>query len=155
MLSCCRALGAVVEDAIEDRRLSSCDDKKLDRFVPAVTRGKVVAIYDGDTITVAARHLRRGRPYLFSVRLAGIDSPEIRGKSEKEKEAARASRDFLREQILGKFVTLSSVKTEKYGRLLATVLYRGRDVNQLMVDRNYAVPYDGGKKPTFVDPDQV
>ena len=36
--------------------------------------------------------------------------------------------------------------TEKYGRLLADVLYDGINMNEWMIHNGYAVKYDGGKK---------
>ena len=46
--------------------------------------------YDGDTITVAARLRRKGKPYLFRVRLARIDSPEMRGNDKAVRDSHRA-----------------------------------------------------------------
>lgn len=143
---CCTA----TYDCIEDRKLRHCDGKNVPRFVPDVRRCKVVAVYDGDTITVAARLARRGSPHLFRVRLRGIDSPEMRGSTSDEKQAATLSRDYLRTQILGECITLKNIGTEKYGRLLATVFHRGRDINQLIIDHGHAKPYDGGTKTPFI-----
>ena len=39
------------------------------------------------------------------VRLAGIDCPEMRGKSEKEKKMAIKARDMLRDNILGRIIS--------------------------------------------------
>jgi endonuclease YncB( thermonuclease family) len=36
--------------------------------------------------------------------------------------------------------------TEKYGRLLADVIYDGTNMNEWMINNGYAVKYDGGKK---------
>lgn len=141
-----------VEDAIEDRKLSKCTATNTLRFIPEVRRARVVSIYDGDTITVAARLKGRSAPFLFKVRLQGIDAPEIRGGSAEEKQSALVARDFLRERALNKPVTLGNVETEKYGRLLASVKLRGKDLSQLMLERGYAQPYDGGTKVPFVAP---
>ena len=116
-------------------------------FVPPVTTGVVIKVYDGDTITVATKLPMRNSPvYRFPVRLAGIDSPEIKGKSAEEITLAKYSRDALHELIFGKTVKLQNVSTEKYGRLLADVYIDGIHVNQWMLDRKYAIPYDGGTK---------
>jgi endonuclease YncB( thermonuclease family) len=116
-------------------------------FVPPVTSGNVIKVYDGDTITVASKLPMLKSPlYRFPVRLTGIDSPEIKGKSEAEITLAKQSRDALSELILGKNVQLANVSTEKYGRLLADVYIDGIHVNQWMLDNKYAIPYDGGTK---------
>ena len=66
-------------------------------FIPPVTAGFVIKVYDGDTITVAARLPYADSPlYRFPVRLRGIDSPEIRGKTPAERAAAVAARDAFR-----------------------------------------------------------
>ena len=43
-------------------------------------------------------------------------------------------------------VILKNVSTEKYGRLLADVYIDGENMNQWMLNNNYAVKYDGGTK---------
>ena len=116
-------------------------------FVPPVTCGKVIKVYDGDTITIASKLPYEHSPvYRFSVRLLGIDTPEIKGSTTKEKELAKRARDALSSKILGKIVYLKDVGTEKYGRLLATVYYEDLNLNRWMLDNRYAVPYEGGTK---------
>jgi len=116
-------------------------------FVPPVTSGKVIKVYDGDTITIASKLPYDESPvYRFSVRLLGIDTPEIKGSTPKEKELAKKARDALSSKILGKIVYLNDVGTEKYGRLLATVYYEDLNLNRWMLDNRFAVPYDGGTK---------
>ncbi len=116
-------------------------------FVPPITEGKVVKVYDGDTVTVATRLY--GTLYRFSVRLNGIDSPEIRGKSAEEKAAATVSKDALSTLLLNKMVTLKNVTTEKYGRILADVFLGELDVGKWMIERGLAVEYHGGKKGDY------
>ena len=127
--------------------LQNVEYKDTIKYIPTVTSGKVIKVYDGDTITIASQiHPSQPCIYRFSVRLLGIDSPEIKGKTENEKILAKQSRDALYNLIYGKFVTLENVNTEKYGRLLADVKYGDIHINKWMLDNNYAVPYDGGKK---------
>ena len=129
----------------EDAWITRCTTKNTPRFIPDVRRGKVTSIYDGDTLTVAARHAEQGQPSLFSVRLLGIDTPEIRGAaSAGERRAALAARDALRAAVLGKLVTVDVRGVDKYGRLLASVTgdFVG-DLSSLLLDAGHAVPYDG------------
>jgi endonuclease YncB( thermonuclease family) len=116
--------------ASEDALLADCTDKNTPAFLPEVERAKVLSVYDGDTVTVAARLARQGTPWKWKVRLNGIDAPEIRGGSAATKAAAKASRDALRAEIDGQPITLTGVSYEKYGRLLATVHHNGRDMNE-------------------------
>jgi endonuclease YncB( thermonuclease family) len=116
-------------------------------FIPPIMYAKVIKVYDGDTITVAARLPFVGSPiYRFSVRLAHIDSPEIRGGSKMETRLAIVSRDALHKLIFGKIIELKNNGKEKYGRLLSDLYYDGLYINQWMLDNKYAVMYDGGKK---------
>jgi len=120
-------------------------------FIPDISGGYVIKVYDGDTITIAQKLPYPESPlYRFSVRLAGIDSPEMKGKSTEERVAAKLSQKALEEIILNKNVTIKNVKTEKYGRLLADVYYENIHLNKWMLDNNYAIPYNGGTKKPFV-----
>ena len=130
-----------------DDALSNADWLNTVSFVPPVTAGKVIKVYDGDTITVASRLPFPNSPiYKFPVRLLGIDCPEIKSSTETEKTLAKSARDALSSRISGKMVTLKNVNTEKYGRLLADVYIDGENMNQWMLANNYAVKYDGGTK---------
>jgi endonuclease YncB( thermonuclease family) len=116
-------------------------------FVPPITVGKVIKVYDGDTFTMISRlPYTEGPIYRFSVRINGIDSPEIKGKTNNEKELAKQSRDAISNLILGKIVTLKNITTEKYGRILADVYIGNVCVNDWMLTNKYAVKYDGGTK---------
>jgi len=123
-------------------------------YVPVITTCKVIKVYDGDTITIAAKIYESSPVYRFSVRLRGIDTPEIKTKSETEKHLAIKARDFLADRIMDKVVVLQNVSTEKYGRLLADVYYDGCLINELMLTSGHAVKYDGGTKeipPSWLD----
>ena len=121
--------------------------KETEVFIPQINFAKVVKVYDGDTITVAAKLPFEKSPiYRFSVRLRSIDSPEIKGQSEKECQLAIVSRDALHNLIFDKIIELRNNGKEKYGRLLADLYVNDLHVNKWMVDKGYAVKYDGGKK---------
>lgn len=116
-------------------------------FIPPITSGKVVKVYDGDTFTLAAKLPNTDGPvYRFTVRLNGIDTPEIKGKTATEKELAKRARDALSSLIMNKIIILKNIETEKYGRLLADVYVEDIHINEYMVVNKYAVKYDGGTK---------
>lgn len=124
--------------------------KDTEPFIPQIKFAKVIKVYDGDTITVAAKLPFEESPiYRFSVRLAGVDSPEMKGAHEKERLLAIKSRDALSTLLLGQIIELKNNKKEKYGRLLADIYYKDIHVNNWMLTNNYAVKYDGGKKLTW------
>lgn len=110
-------------------------------FIPPLKEGKVVKVYDGDTITIGAIVFEVA--YRFSVRLNGIDTPELRGP---DKDKASLARDDLSNLVMNKIVRLENIGTEKYGRVLADVYLDQLHVNQWMIERGHAKEYHGGKK---------
>jgi micrococcal nuclease len=82
-------------------------------------KAKVISVYDGDTITVET-DLGFDIKVKQKIRLANIDTPEIRGE---ERPAGLIARDALREKILDKEVVIETIKdkTGKYGRYLGIV----------------------------------
>jgi endonuclease YncB( thermonuclease family) len=116
-------------------------------FVPHVTLGKVIKVYDGDTFTLAAQlPYDTTAVYRFSIRLRGIDSPEIKTTHTTEKQLAIISRDALSNLIMNKIVTLQNICIEKYGRILADVYLDNLHVNHWMIEKGYAIKYNGGTK---------
>ena len=116
-------------------------------FTFPIQGGRVIKVYDGDTITIASKLPFEESPlYRLSVRLNGIDTPELKGKTEDEKTAAKQVRDVLSNMILNKYITLANVQTEKYGRILADVYIGELHINEWLVSERYAVKYDGGAK---------
>jgi len=71
--------------------------------------GRVVAVFDGDTIEVLVGHQRR------RVRLSGIDTPE-RGQPWAEK-----ARQALARRVFDKQVRVNDVGTDRYGRTVGEV----------------------------------
>ena len=122
--------------------------KNTTPFIVPLKKGTVVKVYDGDTITVANTLpiIDDDTIYRFSVRLNGIDTPEIKGKNDDEKQAAKNARDALSKLILHKEIELKNVSSEKYGRLLADIYLGDLHLNQWLIDERYAVKYDGGHK---------
>jgi endonuclease YncB( thermonuclease family) len=116
-------------------------------FVPPIITGIVIKVYDGDTITIASKLPYPESPiYRFSVRLNGIDCPEIKGKDENEKECAKIAKEEMTKLAFKQIVTLKNVQTEKYGRLLADVYVKDINLNKHLLEQRLAVKYDGGTK---------
>ena len=127
--------------------LTNISYKETKIFIPQIKFAKVIKVYDGDTITVAAKLPFDESPiYRFSIRLRSIDSPEIRGESKRECELAIQARDALYNLIFGKIIEIRNNGKEKYGRLLADIYYKDIHINQWILDNGHAVAYNGGKK---------
>lgn len=127
-------------------------DKQIDwkdciPFIPPIDIGFVIKVYDGDTITIASKLPYSESPlYRFSVRLHGIDCPEVNGKNESEKECAQIAKKYVTDIALNQIVCLKNLQTEKYGRILADVYINGVHLNNLLLIKRLAVAYDGGTK---------
>lgn len=116
-------------------------------FVPPLTEGIVIKVYDGDTITIVSKLPYDGSPlYKFSVRINNIDCAEIRGSNDDEKKCAKIAKARVSDLILNKKVEIRNVSIEKYGRVLADVFIDDMDVGSLLVNERLALRYDGGTK---------
>ena len=139
LIRCCRRPCCLPED-----RLSAATYENSEKFVLPVTKGKVVKIYDGDTLTIA--FYLNGKLYRTQVRLLGIDTAEIKGSSETEKSRGLQAKTALVGKIMDKTVNLRKVGTEKYGRLLAEVWLGDENICEWMLVQGHAVPYTGSTK---------
>ena len=110
-------------------------------------RGQVLSILDGDTMSVRLR-VWIGQEVETSVRIDGIDAPEIHGKCDRERNMAEAAKEEVATLINGNPVTIYDVRLEKYaGRVLARVkTAEGIDIAQHMIDKGLARPYHGQKR---------
>jgi micrococcal nuclease len=87
----------------------------------------VTGVYDGDTITVdidlGMDTWRKGE----KIRLARINTPEVRGK---ERPEGIKSRDWLRKRILGRHIMLETKRDKKgkYGRYIAEIWVHEEDL---------------------------
>lgn len=106
--------------------------------------------YDGDTIYVTAANVA---PELaeMSVRIRGIDTPEIRGDCPAEKAMALEARDYVRNLLSNGYpVEFTGLAWDKYGgRILATVDVNGHDLGSMLIAEGLARPYDGGKRQSW------
>ena len=110
-------------------------------------------VYDGDTITVDISLGFHVNMTDIKVRLVGIDTPEVRTRDLDEKEKGLATRDWLRERILGKKVLLHTANRGKFGRWLGTIWDLEKDkpefensYNKQLINEGLAKEYWGGKR---------
>ena len=104
--------------------------------------------YDGDTFHARAVIFAPQQPVKFTVRLRGIDTPEIKTSDKAEHDHAVIARNALSKLLPnGSIARLSNPASDKYGRLLADVINSdGINVSQYMIDNKFAHRYDGGTK---------
>lgn len=142
LLSACSENLQAREPAVAGAASQNCQhDDKTFRCV------EVLKNYDGDTLTVNIPGVPAILGKRISVRVAGIDTPEIRTKSKCEKEAGRIARNLVTSTLKkAKTVELHNVQRDKYFRLLADVIVDGRSLAEMLLKNNLAYAYDGGTK---------
>jgi len=103
--------------------------------------------HDGDTCTFTLPTVPPPFGNRIPVRLAGIDTPEMHGKCDREKIMARQAK-AVTEGLLNeaKQIELMDLRRDKYFRVLAGIRTDGRDVARQLIEAGLAVPYDGGTK---------
>ena len=112
-----------------------------------VTVSKVISVYDGDTFRVNIDSLPPIVGKNIAIRVNGVDTPEIRGKCQYEKNLALEARDFVRGKLANaKEIKLTNLQRGKYFRVVANVLVDGVSLEQELLDNKLAYSYDGGKK---------
>lgn len=120
----------------------------VDRFIKA----KIIDVYDGDTCKVIFRY---GSKYFkISIRIKGIDTPEMKGGSEIEKEAATRIRNYARFLLLGKIKYIRIEKWDKYGgRVVGDVFLHKKEkpFSQHLLQKNLAKAYNGEKKQVWTN----
>ena len=109
---------------------------------------EIVSIYDGDTFRV---NLDGDMPRIFgeniSIRVANVDTPEIRTKCVKEKILARKAKQFSVQKLReAKVIVLKNVQRGKYFRIVADVYVDGVLLSKQLLDNNLAVQYSEKKK---------
>jgi endonuclease YncB( thermonuclease family) len=103
--------------------------------------------YDGDTITFNLPGLHSIIGEKISIRVNGIDTPEIKGKCEKEKYDAQQVRDMVADILKdAEQITLKNMERGKYFRIAADVFVDGESLADMLIEAGMAVRYDGGKK---------
>ena len=115
-----------------------------------VTVSKVISVYDGDTFRVNIDSLPPIVGKNIRIRVNGIDTPEIRGKCQYEKNLALEARDFVRAKLANaKEIKLTNLQRGKYFRVVANVLVDGVSLGQELLDNKLAYEYSGGKKSSW------
>jgi endonuclease YncB( thermonuclease family) len=92
--------------------------------------GRVVAIADGDTLTILTTDQGQHR-----VRLAGIDTPERR------QPFGQVAKDHLSSLVDGQTVTINYYKRDHYGRIVGKVLASGADAGLRQLEAGLAWHY--------------
>ena len=116
----------------------------------SVTVSKVISVYDGDTFRVNIDSLPPIVGKNIPVRLEGVDTPEINGKCQYEKDLALEARDFVRSKLSNAVeILLNDLQRGKYFRIVAKVYIDGVSLEEELLQNGLAYQYNGGKKSNW------
>ena len=103
--------------------------------------------YDGDTITFNLPGLHPIIGEKISIRVNGIDTPEIKGKCEKEKYEGKQAQQMVADILNdAEQITLKNMERGKYFRIAADVIFDGESLADMLIEAGMAIRYGGGKK---------
>ena len=112
---------------------------------------QIVEVYDGDTfkIDLPSQHPLFGDD--ISVRVLGIDTPELRGTSDEVKALGYKAKHRTQELLSdAKTIELKNPQRDKYFRVLAEVLIDGESLADMLKAKGLAKDYDGeGARPEW------
>lgn len=130
--------------------LLSCLSLYADKvYNDTITDFSIVRVRDGDTFIINIENIPDVFGKEISVRIRGIDTPELKDKRPEIKEKALKARDVLEELLSKGNITLYNIGRDKYFRLLASVKVGEIDVATYMIQKGHAKKYNGGKKESF------
>ena len=116
----------------------------------SVTVSKVISVYDGDTFRVNIDSLPPLIGKNIPVRLEGVDTPEINGKCQYEKDLALKARDFVRRKLFNATeIKLNDLQRGKYFRIVAKAYIDGVSLEEELLQNGLAYQYNGGKKSNW------
>jgi len=102
--------------------------------------GQHIYVIDGDTFDLNGTRIR----------VAGIDAPETHpARCAEEARLGQAATQKLAELLRGRPLWISGLKTDRYGRSVASVRVGGEDVADAMIGSGLARNYDGKQRKSW------
>jgi micrococcal nuclease len=103
--------------------------------------------YDGDTITFNIKDVHPLFGKKISVRVFGIDTPEVKTKNKCEKEKARTAQRLVANLLKSAGqIDLENVQRDKYFRILADVTFDHKSLGEILLKNGLAYQYFGKTK---------
>ena len=106
-----------------------CFSSEINAKLPTIN---IKSCYDGDTCTTIDGE---------KIRLACIDTPELKGKNAKPNEAKEA-RDFLNQLVSNKKVSIRRITKDRFGRIVAELFKNDINVQKLIIEKGYGKIYE-------------
>lgn len=107
----------------------------------------IASVYDGDTFKINLNCSLAVYCEKVPVRVLGVDTPEIKGQTEREKELAQQAKEFTKKFLEKGPIRLSNCGRDKYFRLLCDVTNgEGKNLAKELIKANVGYSYYGGTK---------
>ena len=115
----------------------------------------VIKVIDGDSIRARVKVWPK-LTELTTIRLRGVDTPELRARCDRERRLAIAAKQYVQGLLKpGTTVRIKNIRLGKYaGRIIATVYVKDRgerwvDLGEVLQAANYGRAYKGGKRQSW------
>ncbi|MBT3635393.1 MAG: DUF4339 domain-containing protein [Opitutae bacterium] len=147
-----------LETTPEREGKTSVQEEELEDSNPLATAGlfditpeQVVEVYDGDTFKIDLQGVHPLFGDKLSIRVKGIDTPEIRGTSDEVKALAVQARELTENTLkAAEMIELRNPERGKYFRIVAEVWVDGKALAGMLKDKGLAKDYDGeGERPKW------
>lgn len=107
----------------------------------------IASVYDGDTFKINLNCSLAVYCEKVPVRVLGVDTAEIKGQTEREKEMAQQAKEFTKKFLVKEPVSLSNCTRDKYFRLLCDVTNgEGKNLAKELIKAKLGYAYWGGTK---------
>ncbi len=114
---------------------------------PSLQDVSIASVYDGDTFKINLNCSLSVYCEKVPVRVRGVDCPEIKGKTKREKSLAQQAKAFTKNFLKQTPISLHNCGRDKYFRLLCDVTNgSGQNLAQQLIAHDLGYAYDGGKK---------
>ena len=113
----------------------------------------LISVYDGDTfytditscdINIFCKHI--------SVRVRGVDCPEMKGGTAETKAQAKQAKEHSESFFKSGKILMYNCGRDKYFRLLCNVGINGKSLSAELIKSGHAISYDGGTKTSLPSP---
>ena len=127
--------------------LCNCASKQRIKKTYDFKHVKLNRVIDGDTFKADIKYVNGLLGKDISVRINGIDTPEVRTKDQCEKVKGTAAKLYLESKLKNTKFYLENCGRGKFFRIICDVIANGENIGDLMVQKGYAYFYSGGTKP--------
>jgi micrococcal nuclease len=106
-------------------------------------RARLIYVIDGDTFRAHIDGVKSPDSYGYRIRVAEIDTAELKGRCENETNLARQARAAAKKILrTARVIELSDLRLDKYGRIVASVWINGQNFGALMLESGLAQEFN-------------